>query len=279
MALTRPSVEGPGFVQLVQKANEVVERLESHRWDFDKAPEVYAKTAAADVLAKEIVHMFDGMRVTRIGRLVMGGVGTHFNLMGPIPSHGEFKITDDTVVDDINQQLGTHGLLDLPEFRELGTPQKVEFYNYGLFYDLKDLVRWLVLHGAGCFPSTLESMVRHFAAGSVVQNNMYRAAIPSQVPEKPAVMQARCMSLSFTTRVMEWMDKPLFGGLNPNKIHVEYLLTPGRTDLSHPYLKPDIETTVNLGGQRFHLRRFTGITPKDAVRGPHIPPEGQSTQG
>jgi hypothetical protein len=275
MAVNRPSVEGPGFAQLVQKANALVDRLEANQWNFDSAPEVFAKTAAADVLAKEMVHIFDGIRLTRIGRLVMGGVGSHFNLMGPIPAHSEFKVTDSSVMDEINQQLGTQGLNEFPEFRNLGLPQRVEFYNYGLFYELKDLVRWLVLHDTGCFPSTLEHMVRHFASGSVVQNSMYRPANPSMDAGTPAVMLAACLSVSFNTRVMEWMDKQLFGGLNPNTIHIEYLLTPDRSTVSHPYLPPDIETVVNIGGRSYHLRRFKGISTKDAVRGPGVPPEGQ----
>lgn len=279
MKLERPSVEGPAFAQVVAKADATIRRLEENRWDFGAAPELFAKAAAADVLAKEIAHFFDGTRITRIGHLVMGGVGCHFNLMGPIPAHSEFRVTDSTILDQINQQLGTNGLSDFPEFRQLGTPQRVEFYNYGLFYRLKDLVRWFLVHDAGCFPSTLEFMVRHFASGNVIQNNMYRAAVPSADRGKPAVMQARCMSVSFDSRVMEWMDKPLFGGLSPDTIHVEYLLTPDRSSISHPYLKPDLETTVTLGGSRHHLRRFSGITPKEAARGPGVSPEGQGERG
>ena len=41
------------------------------------------------------------------------------------------------------------------------------------------MVFWLLLHDAGCFPSTLETMVRRFAEGKVVQNNMYGPARPS----------------------------------------------------------------------------------------------------
>lgn len=276
MALNRPSVEGPAFAQLVAKADAVVDRLQKNRWDFSAAPEVFAKAAPADVLAKEVAHIFDGERVTtRIGRLVMGGVGSHFNLMGPIPSHSEFRAVDSSVLDEINRQLGTKGLDDIPDYRKLGTPQQVEFYNYGLFYELRDLVRWFVIHDSGCFPSTLEFMARHFASGNVIQNNMYRPARPSSDPANPAIMMARCISVSFSTRVMEWMDKPLFGGLSPDTIHIEYLLTPKPTDISHPFLKPDLETAVTLSGLRYHLRRFTGITPKEAARGPGVTAEGQ----
>ncbi|HEX6512584.1 MAG TPA: hypothetical protein VF157_09820, partial [Chloroflexota bacterium] len=127
---------------------------------------------------------------------------------------------DSTILDEINQQLGTSSLNQFPQFRELGTSQLVEFYNYGLFYRLEDLVRWFLIHEAGCFPSTLEFMVRHFASGNIIQNYMYRPTVPSTDRDKPAVMQARCLSVSFDTRVMEWMDKPLFGGLSPDTIHL-----------------------------------------------------------
>lgn len=263
------------FARRVKEAEEVVAKLAANQWDFAAVPEVYATEAAADVVAKEIVHIHDGRRMTRVGYLVMGGVGTQFNLMGPIPADSEFRMGGGALVADINRQLGTRGLDELPEFRELGRPQQVEFFNYSNFYQLRDLVHWLVLHGAGCFPSSLEQMVRHFAAGSIVQNNMYRPLRPSIDKGAPALLQAQCMSVSFASDVVQWMDKPLYGGLNPETIHVEYLLTPEPSKVSHPYLKLDGEAEVEYCGRRFHLRRFTGVTAKDGVRGLDVPPEGK----
>lgn len=85
MALRRPSVEGPEFAKLVKEAETTVQRLQANNFDFGKVPEIFSKDSAADVVAKEIVHIHDGNVMTRVGRLVMAGVGTHFNLMGPIP--------------------------------------------------------------------------------------------------------------------------------------------------------------------------------------------------
>lgn len=280
MPVTRPSVEGPEFTRRVRQAEEIVARLAKNNWDFDKTPEVFAPQAMADVLAKEIVHIHDGQRMTRLGYLVMGGVGEQFNLMGPIPAHSEFRIGGDDLVGEINRQLRTRGLQDLPAFRKLGRPQPVEFFNYSNFFQLRDLIHWLVLYGAGCFPSTLEFMVRHFASGNIVQNNMYRPLKPSADRAKPAIMQARCMGVSFKSPVIEWMDRPLFGGLSPQTIHVEYLLTPTRSEVEHPFLKQDLEGTVrlNLGSRlrRYQLKRFSGITPKEGLRGMEVPQEGMS---
>jgi hypothetical protein len=41
-------------------------------------------------MGKEAVHMFDGRTMTRVGRLVLGGVGEHFNLMGTFASDSTF---------------------------------------------------------------------------------------------------------------------------------------------------------------------------------------------
>jgi hypothetical protein len=275
MKLSDPSVEGPQFAKRIKAAEKIVRQLEASNWDFKANPKVFSKSASADVLAKEIVHIFDGKRITRIGTLVMGGVGEFFNLMGPIPAHSELRVTTPKIINDINAALGTKGLSEFKEFTQLGHPQTVEFYNYGIFYQLRDLIHWLVLHGAGCFPSTLEHMVRHFATGNVIQNNMYRPSIPSLNPKVPAIMQAACLSVGFSSRAMEWMDKPLFGGLSKETIHVEYLLTPAPSKLSHPYLKLSGESKIELQGQLFYLRRFAGITPKEGTRGPNIPPEGK----
>jgi hypothetical protein len=273
MALTRASVGGPDFVKVRRQAEAVVLKLEKNNWDFGATPEVFAKQAHADVFAKEIAFVHDGSRQNIIGRLIMGGVGTHFNLMGPIRSDADFKVTQSALLDTINHQLGTSSLEDFPELRKLAPPQDVEFYNHTNFFSLRDLIFWHVLYGAGCFPSTLEHMTRHFAAGKVVQNNVYRPAIPSLSPKRPAIMQAKCMSLSFPSKVVEWMDKPLFGGLAPDTMHIEYLLTTTPSKVSHPYLPLEHEGIVEYGGTRWHIRRFKGITPKEGLRGPRVPPE------
>lgn len=271
MAVRRPSVEGPAFAKRLRDISEKVRFLEGKSWDFAHLPEVFAKDNVADVLAKDLVHIFDGKRMTRLGRLVMGGVGSHFNLMGPIPSDSRIQITDDTVIDGVHRQLGSNGLEDLAEYRKLGKPQNVEFFNYGMFYSLGQMVTWLLVHEAGCFPSTMENIVRHFARGDVVQNYMYAPPMPSL--KKPVVMQARCMSLSFPTTAVEWMDRPLFGGLSRETIHVETLLTIDKTDVSHPYLELESEGQLFLGGQQYHFRRFAGTSQKEGVRGAGVPEE------
>lgn len=88
-------------------------------------------------------------------------------------------------------------------------------------------------------------------------------------------MQAQCMMVSFPSDVVQWMDKPIFGGLNPDTIHVEYLLTPTQSKVSHPYLELDGESEIVYCERRYHLKRFTGVTPKDGVRGPNVPAEGR----
>jgi hypothetical protein len=276
MAIRRPSVEGPQFARLIRQVSEKVRVLEGRNWDFAHLPEVFAKDNRADVLAKELVHVFDGKRMTRVGRLVMGGVGTHFNLMGPIPSDARIQITDSSLLQSVNRQLGSNGLYDLKEFRLLGKPQQVEFFNYTMFYSLRHMVEWLLLHKAGCFPSTLENIVRHFARGDVVQNYVYAPVRPSLDPKRPAVMQAACMSLSFPATEIEWMDKPLFGGLREDTLHVETLLTTKQTKVSHPYLPLEQEGEVFFGGQQYFLRRFVGSAQKDAVRGRSVPEEKAS---
>jgi hypothetical protein len=273
MAIRRPSVEGPEFARRIREVSEKVRTLEVNNWDFAHLPEVFAKDNRADVIAKELVHIFDGKRMTRVGRLVMGGVGTHFNLMGPIPSDARIQMTSSAVLDTVNRQLGSAGLNDLKEFRSLGRPQFVEFFNYSMFYTLRHMVEWLLVHEAGCFPSTLENIVRHFARGDVVQNYMYAPVRPSRDMRQPAIMQAACMSLSFPARAIEWMDKPLFGGLREDTLHVETLLTTGATDVSHPYLPLEQEGEIVVGGQHYFMRRFVGSAQKDAVRGRSVPEE------
>jgi hypothetical protein len=261
----------------VREVEATIARLEKGNWNFKAAPQVFAKRAAADVVAKELVHIFDGRTVTRVGRLVMGGVGTHFNLMGPMHSDAKLMVTNSDLIDSVNRQLGSKGLEDLPAYVKLinkfGPPQAVDFYNYGIFHTLKDLVFWLLLHRAGCFPSTLEHMVREFAAGKVVQNDMYAPTRPSFDVRRPVLMAGACLMVSFPSTVMEWMDKPLFGGVAKETVHVETLLTLDKSDLSHPYLPLVGESRIRQGHQTYHLRRFAGVTPKDGLRGPGVPQE------
>jgi hypothetical protein len=274
MAVRRPSVEGPTFARRIKEVSEKVRFLEGKAWDFAHLPEVFAKDNQADVLAKDLVHIFDGRRMTRLGRLVMGGVGTHFNLMGPIPSDSRIQITDGKVIDRVHHQLGSKGLDDLPEYRKLGPAQHVAFFNYGMFYTLGQMVTWLLVHEAGCFPSTLENIVRHFARGDVVQNYMYAPPMPSL--KEPVVMQAACMSLSFPATAVEWMDRPLFGGLSRETIHTETLLTLQKIEVSHPYLELKAEGEIFVGGQQYHFRRFAGTSQKEGVRGAGVPEEAAS---
>lgn len=273
MAVRRPSVEGPEFVTRVRETEERVRALEAAQYDFATVPEAFAKDSAADVVAKELIHIHDGQTMTRLGQLVMGGVGSHFNLMGPFPSDSEFAVLPASVLDRLTSQLGTERLEALPEWSQYGTVQPVELYNYGFFYTLRELVFWLLLHDAGCFPSTMEHMVRHFAQGNIVQNSMYAPGRPS-VNGEPVHMQARCMRMAFPSTEIEWMDKPLFGGFSPSTFHVEHLLTVKPTDVSHPYLPLASEGKVRLEHQTYYRRTFIGETPKDGMRAEGVPAEG-----
>lgn len=267
------SVEGPEFVERVRWAEALVRRLEESNWDFDSAEDVFARKASADVLAKEIATFYDGKTLTRVGRLVMTGAGRQFNLMGGIPALSELRSTGTRVLDEIQEGVGSPGLARFPEFRKLGRPQKVDFFNYTMFYQLRDLVFWSVLHGSGCFPSTLEHMARNFAQGEIVQNVMYRPAHPSFDIEKPALMEAACLSYSYPAADVEWMKRPLFGGLATETMHIEYLLTLEPTDLSHPYLELIDEGVVEIASQRYYVRHFSGIAPKEGLRGKGVGPE------
>ncbi len=278
MAINRPFVEGPEWVGIVREATEIVNKLEANNWDFDAAPEVFARHAAADVVAKEVLHIHDGHTMTRFGHLLMGGVGQTFNLMGPIPSDSRFMVTDSTVLDELRRNIGGSHVENLEEFQKIrsryGKIQRVKFFNYGAFYTLRDLAFWLLVHDAGCFPSTLETMVRNFASGHIVQNSMYSPAKPSLDREKPALMTTgACLMVQFPSTVVEWMDKPLFGGLAEDTVHIEYLLTPEPSEVSHPYLPLTGESKARVGYQDYYLRMFSGVTPKEALRGPGVPPE------
>lgn len=273
MQVLRPSVEGPDFAKLVRHTTEVVSQLEANRFDFNSIPEFFAKHATADVVAKEIVHVHDGKTLTRYGRLIMGGVGSHFQLMGPIPPNASLRISSTAILDEVNRKLKSKGLNDLREYRALGKAEEVEFYNYEIFYTLRDLAFWLILHQAGSFPSSLEVVVRHMAAGNMVQSNMYAPRKPATNSKKPALMVANGLTVRFKTDVMEWMDKPIFGGLAKDTIHVETLLTTRKTDVSHPYLPLAREGKVEIAERNYFYRRFVGVTPKDGLRGPGVEAE------
>lgn len=276
MMVARPQLGDP--VELRERivaAERVVSKLEKNNWDFDTAPEIYAKHSQADVLAKEVAIFFDGRRETMIGKLVMAGVGTHFNLMGGNHVDAEFMSKPNTVLEDINKQLGTHSLREFPAFAKLPTPQQIYFYNRTKFFQLRDMIFWLVLHQAGAFPSSLEIMKRHFTAGKAIHNNMYRPPSPAKDPAQRTIMtsEGSDLFLSFPTDVVQFMEPSVYGGLVTETMHIEYLLTIEPTKLSHPHLPLEGEATVNIGGQRWYLRRFFGIAPKIGVRGQDVPAE------
>jgi hypothetical protein len=277
MAVTRPQVGDPDFVKRVREVEVIVERLQQSAWDFSKVPEAFARQSACDVMAKEVAVFHDGERITMIGRLVMAGVGTHFNLMGSQHADSEFMSAPNDVIRDINLQLGTRGLLEFDKFRNLPTPQRIYFYNRTKFYQPRDLVFWHLLHGAGVFPTSFEIMRRNFAAGKVVHNNLYRAPRPSSDPTQPNIMSSEGsdLFLTFPSKKIEFLEPSVFGGVIGETMHIEYLLTPKRVSISHPRLPLTLEGYVSLGGLQWHLRRFSGITPKIGLRDSSVPPEGQ----
>lgn len=278
MKVTRFSVGGPDYIKYRNEAVDIVTKLEAANWDFDAVPAVYAKEAQADVVAKEIAVFFDGSHETMIGRLVMAGVGHTFNLMGPHSADAEFRSAKGDVLAELNNQLGTNGLSEFPDFRRLPKPQRIQFYNRTNFFTIRDLIFWHVLRGAGCFPSALEIMQKHLGDGKVIYNNLYRPAVASDDPQRPAFMtsEGSDLFLSFPTKAVVFNEPSMFGGLTPETMHLEYLLTPEPSKVSHPHLPHTGDAIVFLGGQRYFLRRFAGISPKLGLRGPKVPEEGRS---
>jgi hypothetical protein len=268
------SVEGPDFAEQVRGAEEVVRKFLDNQGNFEAVPELFAPSAACDVLAKEITIVHDGRLETRVGRLVMMGVGKQFNLMGPESALSVFKTAGSALLDEVNRQVGSDGLNDFDEFRRFGRPQQVEFYNFETFYQVRDVVFWSALQRCGLIPSGLEHMARHIAEGKIIRNMLFSPAVPARSEEEPAIMEVRCMEVQFPTPVVEWMDKPLFGGMVKETMHIQNLLTLEPTDVSHPYLPLVSEGTVEFGHRRYYLRRFAGVSPKQGLRGPGIPPEG-----
>jgi hypothetical protein len=275
MAIDASSVEGPLFAERVGEAEAITRKLEANQWNFDAAPEIFARASSCDVLAKEIAVIHDGRTQTQIGRLVMTGSGTLFNLMGPESATAVFKSVDSPLLDEINRQIGSNGLRDFPEFQKYSKPQTIEFFNFTTFYQLRDIVFWSALKRCGLFPSGLEHFARHIASGRVVHNVLFAPNLVPLDPEAPVIMEARCMMLQFPTPVVEWMDKPLFGGMVRETIHIANLLTTAPTSVSHPYLSLVGEGKVEYGNESYYLRRFAGISPKNALRGPGVAPEGE----
>ena len=281
MVLNRPAVGRPEFARIVQDARQKVERLKASNWDFAAVPEVFARPQRADVMGKEAVHMFDGRTMTRVGRLVLGGVGQHFNLLGTFPADATFRVATEytsKVLDELHQQVGRDALDEVPAYREIqksyADAEQVEFSNYGMFYSLSDLVEWLLIHDAGCFPSTLETIIRRFAQGNVVQNNMYSTARPSSDGDRPSIMRSPGLMVQFPSKAVEWMEQPIYGGLVDETIKVEHLLTVTPTEVSHPYLPLVLESKVRVLDQDYYLRTYGGSAPKEALRGPKVPQEG-----
>lgn len=268
------SVEGPEFVAEVGRADALVRRLEAANWDFKEVPEVLARSANCDVAAKEIVTIHDGLTLTRFGRLVMRGHGSRFNLMSHEPPTATFLRPDHGIFDELNRQVGSDGLNDFEEFRRFGKLQTVEFREPQLFYQTRDVVFWNVLHRTGLFPTGLEDVARQFAQGNVIRNLLFEPALRGDGKE-PAAMVAHA-AVSYPTPVVEWIPKPLYGGVAPETIHIETLLTSTPSKLSHPFLPLVAEGRAVVGNARYHMRRYAGVSPKDATRGPGVPEEGQA---
>ena len=268
------SVEGPAFVEKVARAGEIISRLKQGGWDFEKASEIFAHDAQADVLGKEIVNVYDGREITRYGTLIVGGVGEAFNLIGHFPSTATFRVNALSIVGEVKAALGSDGLTEIPRYKKLGQPQKIEFFNYSIFYTLEELILFFILNNSGCFPSTLEHLKRLFAAGNIVQGSQYVPAVPSFDAERPAIMKVDGLVMSFPSSTMEWMERPLFGGLDSATVHKEYLLTPERTELAHPFLELERDGKVTLNGRTWHVREFGGVVQKDGIRDASVPEEG-----
>jgi hypothetical protein len=267
-----PSVEGPGFAQKVIEARALTERLEQNNWDFDLVPQVYAKNSRADVLAKELVFVHDGSQQTLFGRLVTGGYGSRFNLMGPVQSNAVFRIAETDVFDVLKKQTGTAGLRDIKEFRKLPKAEPVQLYNYTNFYSLRDLVFWHILYNVGSYPSTLAHMARNFPLGKIIQNSMYMPAKPSK-SRNPLTMTFDRLMVTFPTKQIEWMEQPLYGGFVKETMQAEYLLTTKESKVSHPYLQPVKDGKLRWRGKSWYYRYFLGTTPKDGLTGPGMGPE------
>ena len=274
-------VTARGLRELREKlvlAQAELTRLRARPERLDKLPEAAAERdiryLEARLKSAMVVDVAaQGTEVVGFGHLVTGGVGTRFNLMGPVQANAVFRIAPTDVFDALRKQTKTRGLLDIPEFRKLPKAQPVELYNYTNFYSLRDLVFWHILFGAGSYPSTLVHMARNFPLGKIVQNSMYMPAKPSRDARKPAIMTFDRLRVSFPTQQIEWMEQPLYGGLVKETMQAENLLTTKESKVSHPYLQPVKEGKVRWQGRSWYYRYFLGTTPKDGLTGPGMGPE------
>jgi hypothetical protein len=274
--------EGPEFVEQINRANEVVGRLEAAGWDFEAAPEIFARqSAACDVAAKEIVSVFDGEEQTRWGRLIIKGAGARFNLMSHESPLARYVGARPSVFALVNRQVGSKGLHDFKEFAEMQPAQEVEFYNPSFFYQARDVVFWNVLNGFQLFPSGFEDVRRVLTAGYGIRNLLFRPGAPTRSAweiaegeERKPIFMEGFSGVQFPTGVVQWMPKPLYGGMSEHSLHIETLLTTEETDLTHPYLDLVAEGRLRIDDQTYFMRRFMGISQKDALRGPGVPPEG-----
>jgi hypothetical protein len=273
MAMTSPSVEGPDFFRHVQIAEDKTRRLAEAGWDFGAVPELFGRTAACDVIAKDMVLIHDGHVQTRYGQLYLAGVGDRFNLMGPEHARAIFRTDAHRMVDEVNRQLGGSLLEDVDEVTRYGRPQRAELFNLTNFFQPRDLVFYTALHEYGLYPSGFENLLRHFAAGKIVHNMEFMPSIASSREDRPVMMTISPLHMEFPTPTLEWMEKPLYGGIAKETWHVETILTTQPTKLSHPYLELVGEGRLELCGRRYYMRRFHGKTQKEGVRGPKVPPE------
>jgi hypothetical protein len=202
----------------------------------------------------------------------MKGAGIRFNLMSHESPRSIYLGGRPHVFTEVNSQVGSQGLLDFDEFRNMGTPQRVELYNPDIFYQLRDVVFWSVLYRCGLFPTGFEDIAKQITSGNVIRNLLFAPGHPSEDREKPVLMEG-FSAVQFPTEVVEWMPKPLFGGMSPDSFHIDTLLTVEPTDISHPYLELVAEGTVALQDRSYFMRRFAGISPKEATRGPDVPAE------
>ena len=184
-----------------------------------------------------------------------------------------------SVFDEINRQVGSDGLNDFDEYREMTPRLGVEFYNPTVFYKPDDVVFWNALNGFRLFPSGFEDVRRQFASGNVIRNLMFSPGIarPDAMEkwkddaterDDPVVFMEAHAGVQFPTPVVEWMPKPLYGGMTESALHIDTLLTTEPTDLAHPYLELIAEGRVVLDYRMLYMRRFAGISQKEAVRGP-----------
>ncbi|MFN8580295.1 MAG: hypothetical protein U0163_04865 [Gemmatimonadaceae bacterium] len=274
MAMRELSVEGPDYLKRVDIAERNTTKLAKAGWDFGQVPGLFGRSAACDVVGKEIVIIFDGSRQTRVGRLYIAGVGQQFHLMGPEHARATFKTDTSGIVDEVNHQFGGNLLEETDALRKFGRAQRADLFNFTNFYQPRDLIFYAALREVGLFPSGFEHMLNQFAAGKLVHNVEFMPPMPSERENAPVLMVASSMHMEFPTRVLEWMDKPLYGGIAKETWHVETVLTTEPTKVSHPYLEMIGEGRLEVGGRRYYMRRFHGKTQKQGVRGPKVPPEG-----